>query len=86
MTFRSLSVRDDGQRSFHFQTAILKIDRVAHSSTEFDSHASAALMDSFPVEAGRTYKFGVNLSAEPDDITIARPVGFALGWICQFEE
>jgi hypothetical protein len=79
--FQPVSKRDDGQTTFHFQRAIMQVSPTIGGG-EF---AAGTAMDAFEVIAGRTYKVGVGLAADPDPIFVARNVGFTLSWVCKFD-
>jgi len=84
--FQPVVRRDDGQTTFMFQLAVMKVLERSQP-TEVPAFASGITMDTFPIQAGHSYRVGASLSASPNAIEPGphgRPVGFALSWICQY--
>lgn len=92
LVFRSVTRRDDGQTTVLFQEALMSYHIYGEYADGYeDGHtnypiATGTLTDVFQIEAGRTYRVGVNISArEPNaPMSHGRPVSFRLSWICQY--
>ncbi|HET8938888.1 MAG TPA: hypothetical protein VFN67_35835 [Polyangiales bacterium] len=92
LSFRSVYRRDDGETHFLSQEALMLYHIYGEYADGYeDGHtnypvATGTLTDAFAIEAGRTYRLGVNIyQREPNaPMSHGRPVGFRLNWICKY--
>lgn len=92
LAFRAVTRQEDGHTFFWAQEALMSYylngeysDGAGGSRTNYPL-VTGTLTDVFEIEAGHTYRVGLNIGAfEPNTpMSHARPARFRLSWICQY--